>query len=150
MTEVEFTLEVQQRSLDVSLNNVSSTRSIFIHLSLLEHRFDVLKSEAHLDTISSITVLPRFYDPSIILFLLALVLTIAKDFFSPFVVVLQKLEILFVFHTIFDMEGQRQKIKDFLIGLFIIIGHSIEQGFLIANHIIINKMVVHSNVLYLL
>lgn len=65
-------------------------------------------------------------------------------------VVLQKLEIFLVFHSIFDMEGQRQKIKDFLIGLFIIIGHSIEQSFLIAYYIVIYKMVVHSKIFYLL
>lgn len=77
MTEVKFTLEVQQRALDVSLDDVSSACTIFIHLSLFEHRFDVLKSEAHLDTVSSIAVFPRFYNPSIILFLLGLVLIIS-------------------------------------------------------------------------
>lgn len=48
------------------------------------------------------------------------------------------------------MKGQGQIIKNFLIGLFIIIGHSIEQCFLVADHVVINKMIVHPNIFYLL
>lgn len=105
MAKIEFTLEVKKRALDISLDYISPTRSIFIHLPLLQNWFDVFKRETHFNTITSITIFSWFHNPCIVLFFLCLVLIITNDLFCPFMVIFQKLKIFLIFHSIFDMKG---------------------------------------------
>lgn len=36
------------------------------------------------------------------------------------------------------MEGERQKLKDFLIGFLVVVRHGIEEGFFVAYDVVVN------------
>jgi hypothetical protein len=59
------------------------------------------------------------------------------------VVVSQKLEVLLVLQSFLDMEGEWQKIEDFLVGLFVVVGHCIEESFFVADDVVVYKMILH-------
>jgi hypothetical protein len=52
-------------------------------------------------------------------------------------IVFQKLEIFFVLQSILNMKRQGQKIEDIKIHFFVVVTHRIEQGFFIADHIVV-------------
>ena len=58
-------------------------------------------------------------------------------------VVPQKLEVLFVLQSFPDVEGERQIIEYFLIGVFVVIGHCVEESFFVADHVVVYKVVLH-------
>jgi hypothetical protein len=143
VSKVELSLAVQHGSLDVGLHDVCAVSSILIDISFLQHSLDLLQSQTHLNAISAVTILTRFDNPCVELFLLSLLLIVLGHLLSPLMVVPQKLEILLILHAISDVEGERQKIKDLLMGIPVIIGHSIEEGLLVTNDVIVEKVVLH-------
>jgi len=143
MTKIEFASVVEERPLDVGLDDVGSIGPISILLPLLKHFFYVLESEAHFNPVASVAVLPRFNNPSIILLDFGFILVIFDDFFGSFVIIPQKLKIFLIFKPILDMESQREIVKHLQIHLFVVIGHRIKQSLFIANHVVIYQVVVH-------
>ena len=41
------------------------------------------------------------------------------------------------------MKGQRNNIEDVLSGLLIIVGHGVEESFLVAEYIVVDEMIMH-------
>lgn len=149
MAEVELPAIVQQRPLDVGLHYESTIAAVWVFLSLLDDCFDLLESQAHLYAIATVAVLSGFDDPSVVLFDVAFLLTGFGDFFGPLVVVFQELKVLFILKTIFDMECKWEITKHIFFDFFVIVGHSIEEGFFVAKDVVINEMVVHFLFVYL-
>lgn len=143
MSKVEFPLAIQHRSLNVRLDNVCTVRPIFIYISFLEDSLDLLQSETHLYPISTVTILTRFDNPRVVLLLLALLLIVLGHLLRPLMVVPQKLEILLILHAICDVEGEWQEIKHLLMSISVIIGHSVEEGLLVTDDVIVDEMVLH-------
>lgn len=46
------------------------------------------------------------------------------------------------------MEGERQIVEHFLIGFFVVVGHGVEECLFVADHIIIDKVILHPLLLY--
>jgi hypothetical protein len=66
VSEVEFSLVVEEWSFDVGLDDVCAIGAIIVAFPLFEHIFDFLQSEAHFDAISPIAIFSRFNNPTII------------------------------------------------------------------------------------
>lgn len=132
VAEVKLPTVVQQRPLDVGLHDEGAIAAVWVLLSLLDDGFDLLESQAHLYAIAAVAIFSRFDDPSIVLLDMTFFLTGFGDFFGPLVVVFKKLEVLLVLKTIFDMEGQWEITEYVFFDLFIVVGHGVEEGFLVA------------------
>jgi hypothetical protein len=65
------------------------------------------------------------------------------DLLGAFVIIPQKLEIFLILKAILDMKGERQEIKHILAHFFIVVGHCIEEGFLISEDVVVDQMVMH-------
>lgn len=107
MSQVEFSFEVEERSFDIGLDDVSSVGSIGIALPLFQDCFDLLQIETHLYPIAPVAIFSWFNNPSIILFILIAVgLILFGDFLGPFMIVSEELKVDLIFESVFDMEGQ--------------------------------------------
>lgn len=94
---------------------------------------------------SSIAVLPRFDNPGVLHLLVRQLLLIALvDLFVPFMIVPQKLEVSLVLKTFLHVESQREEIKHILVLFLIIVSHRVEQGFLVADHVVVYQMILHA------
>ena len=88
MPQIKFSLVVKERSLDVALQNVGAIGAVGVYLLLFEHAFDIIQSEAHLDTVTSVAVFPRFDNPSVLFLVFVTFIWVAfVDLFVAFVVV---------------------------------------------------------------
>lgn len=146
VSEVEFAFEVEEGTLDVGLDDVGAETTVGVSISLLQNGFDFLESQAHLDAVTPVAVFSRFNNPSVVLLLLPLLLRLA-DFLGPFVVIPQKLEISLIFKSLPDMKSQRQVIEHILLLLPIVVGHCIEEGLFVAEHVVVDQVVMHTALL---
>jgi hypothetical protein len=60
------------------------------------------------------------------------------------VVVLEKLKIFIVFHSVLDVEGEGEVFEDFELEFMVEVGHGVEEGFLVADDVVVDEMVVQS------
>lgn len=60
-------------------------------------------------------------------------------------IISQELEILLIFYPIINLKSEWQKVKNFLVGVSVIIGHSVEKSLLVAYNIVVDEVVLHSH-----
>lgn len=132
MADIEFSLKVKEGTLDVGLNDEGTITAITVSFSLLQDGLDLIESQAHLYTISTVAVLSRFDNPGIVFLMLPFLLTGFGYFLCPLVIVPQELKILFIFKAFFDVECKGKIVKNILFDFLVVVAHSIEEGFLIA------------------
>lgn len=65
MPDIELSTIIEQRILDIFLNNEGSELSITISLPSFQSDVDVIHTITNCDSISSIRILARFYNPHI-------------------------------------------------------------------------------------
>jgi hypothetical protein len=144
VAQVELAFVVEKGAFDVGLHDVSSIAAIRVPISLFEDGFDFLQVEAHLDPVASVAILPRLHDPTVRLLLAAGLVQVALVYFLvALVVVLQELIELFVLETLLDVEGEGQVVEDLLSCLLVVVGHGVEEGLLVADHVVVYQVVLH-------
>jgi hypothetical protein len=132
VTDVEFSFEVKERTLDVCLYDEGTITAITVSFSLLQDGLDLLKGQAHLYAVSTVAVFSRFNNPCVVFLMLSFLLAGSGYFLRPLMIVPQKLKIILIFESVLDVEGKWQIIKHILFHFLIIVAHSIEEGFLIS------------------
>lgn len=142
--KVELTFVIEKWSFDVSLNYESTVCPISISLSLFKQSFYLFQLEAHFYAMTSVAILSWLHNPSIILFLPILPLII-RNLFGSLVVMLEKLIELRIFKSVFDMKCQRYIRKYIFFHLLVVTEHCIEERLLVAQNIVVNQMVLHTN-----
>ena len=100
MSNVKFSVFVQQRLLDVFLDDECSGSSIVAFLSSFESDMDIVKWITDADAIASVAVFTRFDNPHI--FLISFFLHAFE-----FVVVTQEMLVLWVIHALNKVKRQR-------------------------------------------
>jgi len=144
---------VEQRTLNVALDDESFWWAVWIFFLSLNNRFYLLKCETYLNAVSSIWILTWLDNPWVVLFKILMIFTFSLFslfyLFSSFVVIFEKLEPTLVFKSIFYMESQWQIVEDIFTFRSVIIGHCIEQSLFITNHIIVDQMILKAIFSYL-
>jgi len=143
--EIEFALLVEQWLLDVGLDDVGLLAAVRPPLPQLYYLLDFFERLAHLYPLPAVRALTRLHYPEV-----QFVLSHAFDLFVPAVVVSLKLKKSGVLHTLDNMEAQGQVLEGISLGMQVVIPHSIEQGLLIADDVVIPEVVVHPAVPQLL
>lgn len=144
MTNIEFSLEIKERTFDIGLYDESAITAISVSFSLLEDGLDLVESQTHLNAVATVAIFSRLNNPCIVFLVLSFLLAAFGYFLCPLMIVPQKLKIFLIFESLFDVEGKWQIIEHILFHFLIIVAHSIEERFLIAEHIIIDQMVMHT------
>lgn len=123
MSKVEFSFLVEQGPLDVLLKDVCFVRTIVMLFFAFKDCLNLIKVEAHNNSRSSVGILPRFDDPGIeFVDWIEAVFILSRNGIE----MLQKDKVLVILKPIFDVEGERQKIEDFLANIRIILWHCLE------------------------
>lgn len=142
MSDIEFSFEVKERALDVGLHDEGSITAVTVSFSFFQDGLNLIKSQAHLNAISTVTVFSRLDNPGIVFLKLAFLLTGFGYFLCSFMIIPQKFKILLIFKSIFDVESKGQIIKNVLFNLLIIIAHSIKESLFVTQDIVVDEVVM--------
>ena len=103
---VELPILVQERLLDVLLNDIAAP--VAVYLLCLNQTLDVIQVATDLDTATSVRVLSRLYDPELV----AVLWVLSKHLVVLWIVVcLLELEEFSISFTFFNMKCQRDPIE---------------------------------------
>lgn len=102
MAQVELSLVVQKRVLDVFLKNEGSQLAIAVPLPAFQTHLDIIQAITNCNAVASIGVLSWFHNPNIFDVLLALL------FLFDHFVIFGEAKVLWVFRASSYVEGQRQ------------------------------------------
>ena len=143
MSDIKFSVVVEQWIFNIFLNDECSKTAIFVSLPTFYSQPDIFKFMIYIYTFTLITTFSRFYDPNIILILdislfLLLLVYLLKSF--PFWVVCGPTY----------MESQRKYGKNIFVLSWIEIFHEIKECFFIAKITIFNKMIMNFVALWIL
>jgi hypothetical protein len=147
--DIEFSFEVKERTLDICLHDEGTVAAITISLSLFQNGLNLVKSKAHLYAITTVTVFSRLHYPSVVFLMFSFLLTAFGYFLCPLMIVPQKLEILLIFKSIFNVKSEGKIIEYILFHLLVIVAHCVKESLLITKDIVIDKMVMHAAFLQL-
>ena len=108
MPDIEFTFLIEKRSLDVALDDVGFGTTIGVLLLFFDDDFNFFEGQTHLDSISSVRVFARLYNPGVVIFAILISLLLIRFFyvFTSFVVILEELIPAVILKPVFDMESQ--------------------------------------------
>ena len=138
MPNVEFSLLIEKRLLNVFLKYICSQWSIAVFFLRFESDFDLIQGGTDSNASSSVSNLPWLYDPNIF--------NVSRLIFHSFVidqiVSLKKLSKFWILQSATDVKCKRYIIKRILLDQLVIFPHGIKQGFLVANVKVTLEMIV--------
>ena len=144
MSQVELPLPVQQRLFDVFLDDISFKSAIVMFFLFFEDSFDLVEVETDDDSVAPIGVFSRFDDPGVE-FVDAV--GIVPGCLAEDVIILEKLEVLVIFESVFDVKGEGKMVEDVETQLGVILVHGLEEGLLVADDEVVEEVVVDSHLL---
>jgi hypothetical protein len=147
--DIELSFEVKERTLDICLHDEGTVAAITVSFSLFQNCLNLVKSKAHLYAIATVTVFSRLHYPSVVFLMLPFLLAAFGYFLCPLMIVPQKLEIILIFKSIFNVKSEGKIIEYILFHLLVIVAHCVKEGLLITQNIVIDKMIVHAAFLQL-
>lgn len=136
VSDIKLSSLVQKWSFDVFLEDKGLWSAIIMLTSSFQNVLNLLKWEANYDSIASVCKLSRLDNPNIIE-------PILFGLFLSLVESLQEVRILLIIDAFFDMEWKRKEIEDSFANWFIVLGHRIQEGFFVADDVVVGKMVLH-------
>ena len=143
VAQVEFAFEVEEGTFDVGLDDEGAVGAVVVPFFFFEEGFDVFEGEAHFDSVSAVAVFSGFDDPGVVLLDFSFFLVVFGDLFGSLLVILQEVEVLLVVEAVLDVEGEGEVLEDVVFLLAVVVGHRVEQGFLVPQHVVVHQVVVH-------
>ena len=137
VSNVKLPALVQERVVDVLLQDESSQTPISISLPTLHPQPDVLQVVVDADPVSLVAALSRLHDPNIAA-LLDLLLPVFERVIDPL-----EMGPLAVLSPPANVEGERKHVEDIFFFLSVEIHHQIEEGLLVAEVSIFDEVIVH-------
>ncbi len=139
VAEVELAFFVEEWSLDVLLEDVGFEGAVGVLLLSFQDVFDLVQLQADDYAVAAVGVLPWLHYPRV-----ELVYAVFVVFggLVERVEVLQEFEVLVVFESVLDVEGQREVLEDVLVERTVVLVHGLEEGFLVADDEVVGEVVV--------
>lgn len=153
MSDIELSIIVEKRSIDIHLNYICSLGLLFLFLllevsstfiALFHYSVEFINLVDDCDSSALVWIFSRLNDPNISgLQLVFLAFFLSLDKLCSFLIILGKSFILFVFEAIFDVESQWYVVKYILSYFFIVLLQVIKQGFFVAQMEVVFEMVMN-------
>ena len=146
VADVELPPLVQQRVLDVLLDDVGLVVAVLVLLLLLEDVVQLVDLLNHHDAVAAVRQLPRLHDPDVLqppppLLLLRplLLVLLALDLLE----LLGEPHVFGVVHSFLDVEGERDDLEDVLLAQLVVALEVVVEGLLVADEVVELQVVVH-------